>query len=130
MALDPITAGLDLGGKLIDRLWPNEADRDAAKLKLLELQQSGELATLTAQKEIIVAEASSESWIASNWRPILMLTFGALIVARWFGWAAPALAPEEYLKLWDIVQFGISGYVVGRSVEKVAPSIAGALAKK
>jgi hypothetical protein len=53
-----------------------------------------------------------------------MLTFGGLIVARWFGWAAPNLTEAEYLKLWSIVEVGIGGYVVGRSVEKIAPSIA------
>lgn len=27
MALDPVSAVLDIGGKLIDRLWPNPAER-------------------------------------------------------------------------------------------------------
>lgn len=133
MALDPITAGLDIGSKLIERLWPDPAQQTDAKLKLLELQQTGELATLTSQTSVILAEAKSESWLARSWRPILMLTFGALIVARWFGWSAPNLTSEEYMKLWDIVQFGISGYVVGRSAEKVvstvAPAVIGALKK-
>jgi hypothetical protein len=53
-----------------------------------------------------------------------MLTFGALIVARWFGWAAPNLSEAEYIKLWDIVELGIGGYVIGRSAEKVLPGIA------
>jgi hypothetical protein len=53
----------------------------------------------------------------------------ALIVARWFGWAAPNLTEPEYIKLWSIVEIGIGGYVIGRSIEKVAPSIAGALKK-
>lgn len=124
MAADPITAGLDLGTKLIERLWPDPAQQTDAKLKLLELQQTGELALLGAQADIIKAEASSESWLARSWRPILMLTFGGLIVARWFGFAAPNLNQDEYMKLWDIVQFGISGYVVGRSTEKVATTVA------
>ena len=29
--IDPITAALDIGGKLIDRLWPDPSQRDAAK---------------------------------------------------------------------------------------------------
>lgn len=124
---NPISSALDFGSKLIDKLWPDPAQRDAAKLKLLELNQSGELAVLDAQTKIITAEATSESWLAKSWRPILMLTFGFLIVARWFGFAAPNLTEAEYLKLWDIVQLGIGGYVVGRSVEKVAPAIADAL---
>lgn len=123
-ALDPITAALDVGGKLIDRLWPDPTQRDQARLALMEMAQKGELAELTGRSEIVKTEAASEHWLAANWRPILMLTFGALIVARWFGWAAPNLTEAEYLKLWSIVEVGIGGYVVGRSVEKIAPSIA------
>jgi hypothetical protein len=52
-----------------------------------------------------------------------MLVFVALIVARWFGLAAPNLQEAEYLKLWDIVQLGLGGYVIGRSVEKIMPQI-------
>ena len=59
-----------------------------------------------------------------------MLVFVVLIVARWFGWAAPNLQPAEYLKLWDIVQLGLGGYVIGRTFEKTVPSIAEALSKK
>lgn len=129
MSLDPVTAALDVGGKLIDRLWPDPAQAAQAKVQLLEMAQKGELAQLTASAEIVKAEAASNHWLAANWRPILMLTFGALIVARWFGWAAPNLSVEEYLKLWDIVQLGIGGYVVGRSVEKVVPAIAEAIKK-
>ena len=127
--MEPITAILAIGGKLIDRLWPDPAQAAQAKVQLLEMAQKGELAQLTASAEIVKAEAASNHWLAANWRPILMLTFGALIVARWFGWAAPNLSVEEYLKLWDIVQLGIGGYVVGRSVEKVVPAIAEAIKK-
>ena len=83
-----------------------------------------------AAADIVKAEAQSSSWLASNWRPVTMLIFVALIVARWFGWAAPNLAEEEYIKLWDIVQLGLGGYVIGRSAEKIVPSIAEALKKR
>ena len=127
MALDPITAALDVGGKLIDRLWPDPAQRDQARLAMLELAQKGELAEFTARAEIVKTEAASSHWLAANWRPLTMLTFAGLIVARWFGWAAPNLSEAEYLKLWSIVEFGLGGYGVGRSVEKIAPSVAEAL---
>jgi hypothetical protein len=58
-----------------------------------------------------------------------MLTFGALIVARWLGYSAPGISEAEVLKLWDIVQLGLGGYVIGRSAEKIAPQIAAALKK-
>lgn len=129
MANDPITAALDIGSKLIERIWPNPADQVAAKIELLKLQQDGELSIIAGQSSIIKAEAESEHWLASCWRPILMLTFGALIVARWFGWAAPELSEAEYLKLWSIVELGLGGYVVGRSAEKIVPQVASILKK-
>lgn len=130
MAADPITAALDIGGKLIDRLWPNQVDADKARLELLRLAQQGELAELQARAGIVQAEAASGHWLAANWRPILMLVFGGLITARWFGLAAPNLSEAEYLKLWDIVQLGLGGYVIGRSAEKVLPAVAGAIAQR
>ena len=128
-AADPVTAVLNVGSKIIDRLWPDPAQRDAAKLALLEMTQKGELAEFTARADIVKTEAASEHWLAANWRPLLMLTFGALIVARWFGWAAPNLSEAEYIKLWSIVELGLGGYVIGRSAEKIVPAVAGALKK-
>ena len=128
-ASDPITAVLNLGTAVIDRVFPNPQDAANAKLRLFELQQSGELAALTASTGVIVAEANSQSWITRSWRPILMLTFGALIVARWLGWTTPGLTEAEYLKLWDIVQLGIGGYTIGRSVETEASTVAQAIKK-
>jgi hypothetical protein len=137
MAFDPVSAAFDVGGKLIDRLWPDPAQRDAAKLKLMELQQSGALAQLAAETElskgaadIVKTEAASSNFLTASWRPITMLVFVVLITARWFGLAAPNLQEAEYLKLWDIVQLGLGGYVIGRSVEKIIPGIADALSKK
>ena len=125
--MDPITAVLGIGGKVIDRLFPDQQQKAQAQLALLELAQRGELAEFTARAEIVKAEAASSHWLAANWRPVVMLTFAGLIVARWFGWAAPQLSEAEYLKLWSIVEFGLGGYVVGRSVEKIVPATAAAI---
>ena len=120
-----LPALIPLIGNVLDRVIPDPQAAAEAKLKALEMAQRGELAGL----EIIKAEAQGESWLQRNWRPILMLTFGGLIVARWCGFVAPNLSEAEYLKLWSIVEFGLGGYVVGRSVEKIAPDVARALRK-
>jgi hypothetical protein len=118
---------LGIGAKLIDKIIPDKEAADKAKLELLKLDQEGKLTELKAQAQIINTEAASQHWLAANWRPLTMLIFVGLIVARWFGWAAPNLAEEEYIKLWSIVELGLGGYVIGRSVEKIVPQIAGAL---
>jgi len=123
--------------KIIDKIIPDPQAKQAAQIEFLRLQQQGELAELDADlrsrlaaADIVKTEAQGGGFLQRNWRPILMLVFGGLIVARWLGWAAPNLNEAEYLKLWDIVQFGLGGYVVGRSVEKIAPTIADAIARK
>ena len=51
----PIGAILDIGSKVIDKLWPDPAQADAAKLKLLEMQQTGELAKMANDTELTKA---------------------------------------------------------------------------
>ena len=111
-------------------MFPDPADE--TKRQELETQFQAQIVANAAEIEkaaagIINTEAASTHWLAANWRPLTMITFVALIVARWFGWAAPNLSEAEYIKLWSIVEFGLGRYVVGRSVEKIAPSIAQAI---
>lgn len=71
MSLDPISAALDLGNTLINKIFPDPAQASQAKLELLKLQQSGELATMTAQTDINKEEAKSASLFVSGWRPAI-----------------------------------------------------------
>lgn len=67
MALDPITAVSNVVGGIIDRLWPDPAQAAAAKLQLLQLQQTGELAQITGQMQINQVEAQSSDPL-QHWR--------------------------------------------------------------
>ena len=127
-ALLPILG--NIGSQVAKSLFPDPADeqrrQNAQNQFQLAIMQQAQMMEKAAA-DVVLAEAASQHWLAANWRPITMLTFVALIVARWFGWAAPNLAEAEYLALWEIVQLGLGGYVIGRSVEKVVPAIAHAL---
>lgn len=121
-----------VAGSVAERIFPHPEH----ELKRLELQQALQAAVLErtseierAAAEVVKAEAQGQSWLQRTWRPITMLTFVALIVARWLGWSAPNLPEAEALKLWDIVEIGLGGYVIGRSAEKVLPSVVSSLRK-
>jgi hypothetical protein len=116
-------------GNVIKSKFPDPAEQAKAEAELTAQLWANAHQINAAAAEIINTEAASQHWLAANWRPLTMLVFVCLIVARWFGWAAPNLSEAEYIKLWSIVEFGLGGYVVGRSVEKIAPSIVGALKK-
>lgn len=110
--------------KVIGNLFPDPSEKAKAEADMMTALMESRTEIETAAASIIQTEAASKHWLASNWRPLTMLTFVGLVVARWFGWAAPDLSEAEYLKLWSIVEVGLGGYVIGRSAEKVLPSVA------
>jgi len=83
--MNPLTLLLSFGTTLIERLFPDPAQAAEAKLKLLEMQNSGELATMTAQTDINKAEASSGNWFASSWRPLIGYICGLACAWNWVG---------------------------------------------
>jgi len=114
-------------GKVLDKIVVDADMRAKLQAAFLEQFMAQSAALDMAAADIIKAEATSGGFLTRSWRPIVMLVFTALIVARWFGWSAPGLSEAEALELWAIIKIGLGGYVIGRSAEKVAPSIADAV---
>lgn len=126
MSLDPVTAALDIGGKLIDRLWPDQNERDKAKLELLRMQQAGELAQIAVNQ----AEASNPSLFVSGWRPAIGWVCGAACAWNWiglpivkaglmvFGGPDLSLSPADLSEMWPVLM-GMLGLGSLRTFEKV-----------
>lgn len=126
---DPATVGIvtSLIGKVVDKVgdyFPTPEEKLRAKAELMAMVQEQELKELDTRMKAIVAEAQSGSWIASNWRPITMLTFVFIIANNYiispylgamFGISVHLDLPPD---MWDLLKLGIGGYVVGRSAEK------------
>ena len=129
MAFDPISAALDIGGKLIDRLWPDPTQAAQAKLELFKLQQSGELAQITGQLEINKVEAANSSVFVAGWRPFIGWICGSALAYQYlvrplgtglcaaFGHPIPEL-PGLDSNLWELM-FGMLGIGTLRTVEKM-----------
>lgn len=117
---------------LIDNLHTSEEERLEIKAEMFKAQQEMtlkmmdyETKLLDSKTKIITAEAQGQSWIQRSWRPITMLTFLGLVVCDSFGLLAFPLAEQA----WTLLQIGLGGYVVGRSVEKIAPKVTEAMRK-
>jgi uncharacterized membrane protein (DUF106 family) len=122
---------LGIGSKIIDKIFPDAGAAEQAKLKLLELQQNGQLAQLNAdmqeQQELSkrhLADMSSDSWLSKNIRPMTLL----IILAGYFTFALMSAfdleTHKQYVEL--LGQWGIiimSFYFGGRTVEKVADMV-------
>jgi len=123
----PIGALLDIGGKILDKVFPDPAQAEQAKLKLLEMQQNGELAKLNADvseqhelTERLKADMASDSWLSKNIRPMVLI----FILLAYTGFAIASMFDYEtrgnYVELlgnWGMVV--MSFYFGGRSAEKI-----------
>jgi hypothetical protein len=137
MALDLTGLGslVDFGSKLIDRLIPDPAQRDAAKLELLKAQQAGEFKELDSRMAAINAEANSADPWTSRARPTFLYVFYVLIlalvlVAPILGVFFPAQMQAFFAnvgagfkaipgELWATFTAGYIGYAGFRTVEKI-----------
>lgn len=128
--IGPLTA-------IIDKIIPDKAQRDKAKLELLQLQGSQELAEIQARLSAIVAEAGSNDPWTSRARPSFLYVIYVLLL-----WALPmgllaAFSPERaaaiaagmnaYLAglpepLYALFGTGYLGYTAARQWGKIAGS--------
>ena len=128
MSLDPVTAVLDIGGKLIDRLWPDPTIAASAKLELIKLQQSGELQAMADQLEVDKVEAANTSLFVSGWRPFVGWVCGFGLVYAFIGqpllsWASTnfhfAIPPSLDVGTLLTILGGMLGLGGLRTVEKI-----------
>ncbi len=122
---------LPFAGKILDKFFPDPAQKAEAQVKLMELAQSGELAKMANDTELFKidqsnvtdrwkADMSSDSWLSKNIRPMALVaiftgyfTFGIMD-------ANGIKANETYVQL--LGQWGMlvmSFYFGGRTLEKI-----------
>jgi hypothetical protein len=123
----PLDAILNIGGKILDKIFPDPAQAEQAKLKLLEMQQNGELAQIAAdtaeQQELTKrqqADMASDSTLSKNIRPMTLVFI--LIVYSTFAMmsAFDVEVNNNYVEL--LGQWGMlimSFYFGGRTLEKI-----------
>jgi hypothetical protein len=127
----PLTALLEVGGKLIDKLIPDPEAKAKAQLDLAKMAQDGELAKMANETDLykteqgnvterLKADMGSDSWLSKNIRPMTLIA----ILLGYFTFATMSAfgknANEAYVEL--LGQWGMlimSFYFGGRTLEKI-----------
>ena len=76
MAVDPITAGIDLATTAINKIWPDKSAAEAAQL-------AAAVAVVQGQLDINKAEAASPSAFTSGWRPAIGWVCAAALACQY-----------------------------------------------
>ena len=127
----PLTALLEVGGKLIDKLIPDPQAKAKAQLDLAQMAQDGELAKMANDTDLykteqnnltdrLKSDMASDSWLSKNIRPMTLVA----IFVGYFTFAMMSAfgleANEVYVTL--LGQWGMlvmSFYFGGRTLEKI-----------
>ena len=130
-AAGPLGPLLSVGSKILDKVIPDPAAAEAAKLELAKLAQDGELAKMANETKLFEveqnnltdrhkADMASDSWLSKNIRPMTLI----FILGAYFTFAMMSAFEYEtrgaYVEL--LGQWGMlimSFYFGGRTLEKI-----------
>jgi len=78
MALEPVTAGLELANTVVKTIWPDKSEQERAQL-------AAAVQLVQGQMEINKAEATNPSIFVSGWRPFVGWVCGGACAWNWIG---------------------------------------------
>ena len=121
-------------GKVLDKAWPDPAQKAQAALELERLRQAGEFKELDAAMSAIIAEANSSDPWTSRARPSFLYVFYFILLALVvFAPLVGIMKPEAMRLFFDNVKYGFEaipealwwtfsagylGYTTARTYEK------------
>ncbi len=119
-SFDGILTGVS---KILDETITTKEEKLLAQKKITEVIENAKKDITQIKADVVKSELTG-NWLQRSWRPILMLMFGFIIIYEYFlskiFHLPSANLPPDF---WDLLNLGIGGYVIGRSVEKVATGI-------
>ncbi len=119
---------LDWGAKLLNRWFPDPAEKAKAEMEMMQLLQTQEMQVILAQLQVNAMEAQHQSIFVAGWRPFvgwicgLAFAFSTMIhpMLAWYGrsrgWPAPPTLDADLMLYVLGGMLGLGGF---RSLEKV-----------
>ena len=119
-------------GDVLNRFLPpekmSEAERANVQAQVTAQLLTADTTVFENQIKVLLAEMGG-NWLQKSWRPILMLCIVAIVANNYILFpymslfTAKAVVLELPDKLWNLLQIGVGGYIVGRSAEKIAGTL-------
>ena len=113
---------------VLDELVEDKDLRNELKMRVQMKILDNETQITGYMRDVVVSETSGTG-LKALWRPILMLVMTSIVANNYilmpymtamFNWSVTLDMPEQ---LWQLLNIGVGGYIVGRSGEKIADSL-------
>lgn len=116
---------------LVARFIPDPGQAAQFQAELSKALLDNEQSIIASMSQIMQADAASEGWLTRNARPIVVMW--GLGMITFIGLVAPAVGIQDEVvsglvkvpdSLWTIITTGVGIWFGGRTIEKVAASLA------
>lgn len=123
--MKPLSSLVSAIGETVGRLTLPSREKKQLETELIEtiIRHVGEMAD---KQTSIIRDEASGNWLQRSWRPLVMLTCAAIVIASTFT-SSPIL--DDTSRFWNLLEIGIGGYIVGRGGERIAGTILKAITK-
>lgn len=108
----------EIGG-IIDKLSLSASEKKQIRSTIVDTLYHYASELEKEQASLIRTEAQG-NWLQKSWRPIVMLVFTFIVLLGAF---IPLPLLENTSEFWNLLEIGLGGYVIGRSIEKVTGKI-------
>ena len=102
-------------GDIVNRLSVSSKEKQQIQEEIQSLVYRYK-SELVREQSAAVGEEARGNWLQRSWRPIVMLAFALVILSGMF---MESTLLSDSSRLWDLLEIGLGGYVIGRSGEKV-----------
>ena len=119
-ALHPIKSVADAVSELVERVTLPAREKKQLEADVMRLLLEREKELVQARTTLLQEEGKG-NWLQRSWRPLVMLTFAAVILIGTF---TNISILSDTSRFWDLLEIGLGGYVVGRSGEKILCAVA------
>ena len=106
-------------GDIVNRLSVSSKEKQKIQEEIQSLVYRYK-SELVREQSAAVGEEARGKWLQRSWRPIVMLAFALVILSGMF---MESTLLSDSSRLWDLLEIGLGGYVIGRSGEKVTESL-------
>lgn len=106
-------------GDIVNRLSVSSKEKQKIQEEIQSLVYRYK-SELVREQAAAVGEETRGNWLQRSWRPIVMLAFALVILSGMF---MESTLLSDSSRLWDLLEIGLGGYVIGRSGEKVTESL-------
>ena len=102
-------------GDIVNRLSVSSKEKQKIQEEIQSLVYRYK-SELVREQSAAVGEEARGNWLQRSWRPLVMLAFALVILSGMF---MESTLLSDSSRLWDLLEIGLGGYVIGRSGERV-----------